>query len=226
MVEVLQVVSWPAVVLIVILVAMLVFRMQIINLLNRLRKLGMPGVALDIDPALTAVSNQSESKPAETGLAVRAALDIQVENRLQQARNLDVPPIVQEQQQLIRTDLRRLEVNQEEQVELLTKHLAVIQLQYRWEFTYRTIFGSQIALLKSLNLYGVGTRDQLFEFYKNANTQFPQLSVTYSFERYLQYLLNQGLIKAVDEHHYGVTVAGQEFLKWMVAASVSESKFF
>jgi len=108
---------------------------------------------------------------------------------------------------------------------LLIKHLAVTQLLLQAEVTYRTIFGSQIALLKFLNTSGGGTKEQLLLFYETARVRFPQLYETYSFEQYLQYLLTYGLV-LVRDGRYFTTVAGQEFLKWLSGASVSEYKPF
>lgn len=219
LIEVLKIVSWPFVGLIVAVIAIVIFRKPITRLLNRLKRVGVPGVKLELEAAV-AGSVQAESEPVKTGL------DAETENRLRQVRNVDVPSMVQEQQNLIRADLRKLGVAQQEQVELLVKHLAVTQLLLRAEYTYRLIFGSQIALLKFLNASVNGTRPQLSEFYEGAKEQFPQLYETYSFEQYLQFLLAQGLVKTEDHQRYSITVAGQEFLRWMPVARVVENKPF
>lgn len=234
-VEVLKVVCWP----IVAVIAILAFRKQVAGLLNRVKKLGIPGMNIDAESA-AASTMQAESKPVGTGLNAESAIgtiqaesklaktefDAETENRLRQVRNIDVAPIVQEQQNLIRADLRKLGIAQGEQVELLVKHLAVTQLLLRAEFTYRVIFGSQIALLKFLNTSASGTRAELSKFYEHAKTQFPQVYETYSFEQYLHFLLTQELMMTEDHQRYSITFAGQEFLKWITAARVVENKLF
>ena len=101
---------------------------------------------------------------------------------------------------------------------------ATTQLLLRAEMTYRTIFGSQIALLKFLNTTGGHTRADLLRYYEVIKAQFPELYGTYSFEQYLHYLVSQGLIIAQGPDEYNITIAGQEFLKWMTSASVTENK--
>jgi hypothetical protein len=104
-------------------------------------------------------------------------------------------------------------------------HLAVTQLQLRAETTYRTIFGTQIALLKFLNMRGGGTSTRLSQFYEDAKKAFPELYANYSFEQYLEFLSARGLIIQTPERCV-ITVAGKEFLKWMADAGVSENKPF
>jgi hypothetical protein len=123
-------------------------------------------------------------------------------------------------------DLKKLNINQEEQVNILVRHLAVTQLCHRAEFIYRTIFGSQIILLKFLNTSGVGTKAHLSQIYEIAKSQSPEVYANYSFEQYLHYLLTWILITTPDNEQYFITIAGQEFLKWMTAARVSENKPF
>ena len=141
-------------------------------------------------------------------------------------QNFGVPPIVQEQENLIHNDLKKLNISREEIVKLLVRHLAVTQLYNRAEFIYRTIFGSQIGLRKFLNIAGVATKAQLSAIYENTKFQFPDLYVNYSFVQYLQYRLTQILITTQDNEHYFITVAGKEFLKWMTDMSLPENKPF
>jgi hypothetical protein len=206
--------------------AIFLFRKTLAELINRTRgKFPIGKIEMEVDSS-AAGAIQTESKlPAKTGLDVRPGTDPTTQDRLQQVRDFDLAPIVVEQKKLIRADLEKLCIDEREQVELLVKHLAVTQLLLRAESTYRTIFGSQIALLKFLNISGGGTREQLAEFYENAKAHFPKLYDNYSFDQYLHYLLTQILITQHDERYF-ITVAGQEFLKWMSGASVSEYKAF
>jgi hypothetical protein len=215
--------SWPLAMLLLGCFALLILKKPFNDLIGRVRgKLPVGSGEVTLDPS-SAAASQAEVKPAETGL-VLAELD----KRLQAVRSFDVPPIVTEQENLIQADLERLGVSEREQIEILVKHLAVTQLLLRAEVTYRTIFGSQIFLLRFLNLApGTGgTREKLAEFYESARAQSPDLYANYSFEQYLHYLLSQGLIVGQDPERYVITVAGKEFLKWMSDASVTENKPF
>jgi hypothetical protein len=143
------------------------------------------------------------------------------------SKNINVPPIALEQANLIRADLNRLGiVDAQERVDLLVNHLAVTQLWLRAEVVYRTIFGSQIQVLKSLNTTSGKTKVELLEFYEQAKTNFPKLSATYSFDQYLQYMRKQHLIVEDATDHYVITVAGKEFLKWMTDQGLVDTKAF
>lgn len=147
--------------------------------------------------------------------------------RLEAVKNINVPPIALEQANLIRTDLNKLGiVDTQERVDLLVNHLAVTQLWLRAEVIYRTIFGSQIQILKSINTTPGKTKAELLEFYEQAKTTFPKVYATYSFDQYLQYMRNQGLILEDATDHYIITVAGKEFLKWMTDQGLGDTKAF
>jgi hypothetical protein len=178
---------------------------------------------LEASLAVAAASLQV-AKPPETGLS--EALEPELAQRLDQIRSLDVTPIVREQEKLIKADIERLKIAPSELTDLLIKHLAVCQLTLRAEFLYRTIFGSQIALLKAANLFGPRDRGQMLQFYDAAKIKFPLLYQSYSFEQYLQYLLLQGLVVQESSGKYAITVAGKEFLKWLAEVGATEDKAF
>ena len=47
---------------------------------------------------------------------------------------------------------------------------------------------------------------------------------SYTFEAYLGFLRNTGMVTAGDEVHYAITPLGKDFLQWMVLEGVSEAK--
>src|SRR5882762_611711 len=165
------------------------------------------GFTVDAPPTATAIQSESKKPPGEIGFTtetkssetshdVPAVTNGETESRLQQVRDVGVPPIVQEQERLIHEELKKLNLltDKEELVKILVRHLAVTMLWARAEFVYRTIFGSQIALLRFLNIAAVGTKAQLLQFYENAKSHFPEVYALYSFEQYLHYLLTNSLI--------------------------------
>jgi hypothetical protein len=220
------------------------------SLLSRSFKLGLnkEGLKLEAEAATTAVIAQEKALPsgAEKGLVSIATSTgvIKAEGgpvaasfastpsgddakRLEAVKNINVPPIALEQANIIRAELDKLGIiDTQERADLLVKHLAVTQLWLRAEIIYRTIFGSQIQLLKSLNTRPGSTTIELLEFYEQAKTNFPKLYETYSFGQYLQYVRNQGLISEDAPEHYIITVAGREFLKWMTDRGLADTKAF
>jgi hypothetical protein len=233
--------SWPGVLIPAILACGLMFRKPLSPLLARTinLKVGKEGLTID---APVAASRQLESKSPEAGLVseskhvetdsdlanLPAVTNGETDSALQQIKSFDVPPIVQHQEGLIRASLKKfnLDVNAQETVDLLVKHLAVTQLWLNAERIYRMIFGSQIFLLKSLNTSGGLSRVQLSQYYEAVKTQFPEVYNNYPFEPYLQFLLEQGLIATEDSEHYAITMGGKEFLKWIMDVGVPENKAF
>jgi len=212
--------------------------------MSRKFKLGLAGVQVEAEAA-TAVIAQ-EKPPIAEGLvsAIAGAASVKAEGtvtvptastpagghdtkRLEAVRNINVQPIALEQEDRIRADLNGLGVlDAQEQVDLLIKHLAMTQIGLRFEGTYRTIFGSQVELLKWLNTRGGSTKTELPGFYQMAKANFPNLYETYSFDQYLQYLRVNGLIAEHAPEHFVITLAGREFLKWITDQGVVDSKLF
>ena len=210
-----KLVSWPVVAF----VAVWAFRKPLAALLSRESvKVGL-GKELFTLSAERAVELQKEKTVVVKGLEGSES-----ERLLEVAKNVDVSPIVQEQMGLIRADLERLHVEPQQLVNLLVKHLAVTQLYLRGEGIYRTIFGSQIALLRQLNTTNSLSRAELLPYYEKAKAAFPAQYENYSFDAYLKYLIGRVLIIAQADQRYAITVAGKEFLKWMTEMGLPEDK--
>lgn len=211
--------SWPFVALILGGVLIFIVRKKLPGLFDRLTGLnvGQSGVAIS---AAAASAGQLDTRAPESGLAP------DIIRRLEELRNVPLTPIIQEQEQIIRADIDRLHLGQDELNDILIRHLAIVQLLYRAETIYRSIFGSQISILKSANTLGNRTRQQLMEFYEKAKEQFPQLYQTYSFDQYLHYITTQQLLVEETPGSFVITMAGKEFLKWITEMGVTENKPF
>jgi hypothetical protein len=117
--------------------------------------------------------------------------------------------------------------NGPETVELLIHHLALTQATARAEFVYRTIFGSQIALLKSMNVHGGrAPRIALEAIYDVAKANFPDLYSKYSLKSWIEFLVAQELISTADHEDFAHTTDGKEFLKWLTDNGIREDKSF
>jgi predicted transcriptional regulator len=208
-----KVLSWPVMTL----VTILLFRKPLLDLLNRLSTLKVGKDLFCIDAPLPTI--QSE-KSADTGLESKTSL-------IEQAKYGE-SPIVHRYEELIQQDLKKLQldVNPQEAVNILVRHLALAQLLNRAEVIYRTIFGSQIALLKQLNIIGSMAREQVESFYNIAKAQFSLLYDTYSFDEYLHFLEAFNLIQTNDNKKYIITDEGKAFLQWMIGVGANEIKPF
>jgi hypothetical protein len=176
--------------------------------------------------AVVVAAAQSQATPAEQGLESRPVG--RTDQQLDPLERPNVSQLVLAQEARIRADLARLHLDEqpEKAINLLIEHLATAQLLHTAEQLYRQIFGSQIAILKHLNLTTAANEERIREFYNDAAAQFPTLYEHYSFSSYLNFLRARGLIATQDDASYTITSIGRAFLQWMVANGISEAKPF
>jgi hypothetical protein len=182
------------------------FAPQIAELITRIRKVGPTG-------ARAFRRNEKQSVEQQT-TAVSVAQSTQ---RLLKAFN---PPAVLQREEAIRSSLRaeRLD-DQSDTANVLIHHLAHVQVAWHCEYIYRLIFGSQIALLKALNTSGPVSETDSVTLYKSiAQPDFP-IDHTW----YFSFLLAQGLVRN-ENGSFVITDLGNDFLQWLVKASVPENK--
>lgn len=207
-----KVLSWPVVTF----VTIVLFKKPLLGLLNRLSTIKVGKDLFSIDAPLPPI--QAE-KP----------LDIGLENgkNLVELAKYGESPLVRRREELIRQDLKKLQIDGDpkEAIDILVKHLAMAQLLHNAELIYRTIFGSQIILLKQLNV-GSLSIEQIESFYNTAKAQYPLLYNTYSLEEYLHYLKAFNLMQMDDNKRFVITDEGKAFLQWMIGVGASEIKPF
>jgi hypothetical protein len=219
-------ISFPVAVVIIALVVIFVLRKPLTAALQRGGvKIGKEGLSIDA-VAAAAGSAQSEATPIDNSLALKP--DPNTDKRLASVTRVSVPVIVREQEDRIRAELVQLNFsdNSKDAVDLLIQHLALSQLYHAAERLYRLIFGSQIAVLKSMNLRGPLDRNQLRSFYDTAAAIYPLVYDKYPFEAYINFLKTNNLIVTTDDTRYSITHLGKDFLQWMVVESVSDAKAF
>jgi len=95
---------------------------------------------------------------------------------------------------------------------------------YSFEFSYRTIYGTQLALLRHLNVVPRASADDLDWFYQQhltlAQAQFPNWSVPRS--DYLQFLVNHWLVTVTDGQ-YAISPHGVEFLVYLTRQKIADN---
>jgi hypothetical protein len=188
-------------------------------------KIGKEGVSIDAAVAAAAVSVQSESPPVDNSLTTG---DAEADQKLASAKRVGMSVVLREQEDRIRADLQTLKISDtpKEAIDVLVRNLAAYQLYHAAERLYRLIFGSQLSALKEMNLLGPMNRDKLREFYDAAAANFPQIYDKYPFEAYLGFLRTNRLITSNDDINFAITNLGREFLQWMVAEGIADTKPF
>jgi hypothetical protein len=95
---------------------------------------------------------------------------------------------------------------------------------YSFEFAYRIIYGTQLALLKHLNAVPRASADDLDWFYQQhltfARAQFPNWNLPRS--DYLQFLVNQWLVTVTDDQ-YAISPHGVEFLVYLTRQKIADN---
>jgi hypothetical protein len=124
--------------------------------------------------------------------------------------------------QKIRHDLSSMAgENQRDQIEALLYNSASLSVQLAHERTYNVIFGSQLTLLAQANgvngLSQAAARGLFEQIAKPAN---PSLS----FEQWIAYLTNSGLMQLDPLGNYVLTIYGRGFLKYIVDRKLSVFK--
>ena len=103
--------------------------------------------------------------------------------------------------------------------------MAVVQAVAAAEKAYRLIFGSQLLLLRALNVGGPKTDSDIRPFYERAKKKNPKFYGAYPYEDWRDFLLDQMLI-VHDENLdvYGINRNGRGFLGWITNQGLSEEK--
>jgi hypothetical protein len=208
-----SILTWPMVVLILGIVAILVFRRELRSLIERTERIRAPGVGIQAAARQTkpdAVGRENASEAAEE---LRRMFDNQ---------------LLIERAQLITSDLDKREVRGEEREKFLTRLAAATGLMWQFETAYNAIWGSQLELLALLNTLGPQglAGDEIRPFYDGAARKFPAMYQTYGFDQWIAFLQGTQLILPKEDNRFAVTVQGREFLKYLVERGYTTMKPF
>ena len=121
--------------------------------------------------------------------------------------------VQKEFEELIRRDLKAVNIeDSKEKEKMLVSHLASSQLNVAYERVNSSIYGSQIDLLRSLNSTPNPVDiNSLKFFYDNAMTKYPEFYKNYTFQSYVSYLSNMGIITQ-QENGYLISKFGVGYL--------------
>jgi hypothetical protein len=134
----------------------------------------------------------------------------------------------------IEEDLRRrvetaFPGSQDTQIAWALRVAAQATVERNHEQTYRVIFGSQILVLKEINVRSFITAAQAQEIYGMAAAAFPDLYATFPFKNWGGFLIDQGLVvipddPVTDESRVHLTPAGKDFLFFLTGRGLPENK--
>ena len=109
---------------------------------------------------------------------------------------------------------------------VLIRHLAGTQLLLEFERIHSVIFGSQIFLLKQLNIaipIGYSETD-IYAFFEKVKQLNREALIDWDCDKYLSYLISKSLILKNDINEIHITNMGVEYLTWIARNGISEDR--
>ena len=220
------IISWPVALVCVV----FYFRDDIRRLTTRLVEIGPSGVKLSqttqqvtpLEPTIPVpASGPAGATPGSTagGSPPQSAAEFMAAIRAQFS-----PEEIEQVMSAIQSDVNaRAGNDMKARTEILTLVLAAMSVQYRHERSYNLIFGSQLELLARMN-GGPLSLEVCRSVYDSVALRFPNEYRTYSFDQWIGFLRNSGLVQSWPDGNYGLTPWGRGLLRYVVAQGLSTNK--
>jgi len=198
--------NWPAVVLVLGIIAIFLFRKPIAGLIGRIRSAGKWFTA---------------DAPPEAQQDTRRQSDV-----VEKLKDVS-SPVIRDRENRIKMDLESsgLETSGDT-VSILTRRLAAAQFLVFAERIYNNIFGGQIYILKRINeskLTGLQKNIVDGHFIHVSTVLFPEHLKGWTLQTYMDFLVSNGLVVEREDRYY-ITGDGAEFLVWMAHMGRAENR--
>ncbi len=206
----LDAIAWP----ILAVVALRLFRPQLASLLTRIRK----GGGAEFYP----LQQSTESSPG-----ILPTTDLPTTSETTTNPPFPRTPAIRKVEDLIRSfhpfASATAPADRENILITLSARAILIAL---FEQVEASIWESQIALLTHLNsnIGGVTRKDLQHDFYEPATNRYPEIFASYSYDSYLQFLVNTGLVMD-SEGMVSITDQGREYLVWRAESRKAPKMF-
>jgi hypothetical protein len=190
--------SWPLAGLVIVLVAMFIFRSPIQRLIDRIRKLSKTGIDAGGTP---------QDQIAHTG----------PDNARDVMRTFDNALLVQRENEIRKTIEEKFPPAGPEREKAFIRVYAAVIIGDAFERANAAIWGSQIVLLQMANSAppeGVAL-DAVRPIFDFAVERDPERFKNDRFERWLSFLVSLSFVEQRGEHVF-ITLEGREFLKYLV----------
>lgn len=133
--------------------------------------------------------------------------------------------LIAEQEAKIYESLDSLKIeNAEDKLKVLAKHHANLILRSAYAQINSIIYNSQLLLLNALNVQDAPVELSFFySFYNDAKKNYPDNYDSFSFDAWLKYLKNVGLINTKEEKYF-ITKFGRGFLTALTEAGINQNR--
>ncbi len=196
--------KWP----LVIIIGILIFRKPLVDLINRVTKVGYGNKSLEAKQQATATEKKTEEI-----------------SHIDRIVGLFRPETIDSFKEAIatETEVEKLKTA-EEKIDRLTNYSCVLYIMRHYDTVYNDIFGSQIRILEHVNSHAGQTRESIKFFYDNAKKNNPKFYENYGYEQYLNFLFNYTLLRE-DDNILNITILGVDFLKYLTESNKDVNKW-
>jgi hypothetical protein len=211
--------SWPAALVICLLIFFILFFAPIANLLGRISRVSLPG-GNSIDVASSKESAAQQQDSARAPLAQPTIVP---------ASHALPPPVevYAAMEAEIRKSWETSSVPQNVQTAWLIRGVAILRVQVMHEIAYRLILGSQIDLVIQSNTAALPDMRVAREIYERARIKYPEIYANFPFEPWLHFPINSGLItwnNVGATQTLVITPLGRDFLHYLVNSGLTTAK--
>lgn len=118
-------------------------------------------------------------------------------------------------------------MNDNQKIQLLKGYSEIMYFQFLCERTYDLIFGSQIELLNYLNTIPADREENLKHFFDDAVVKYGRDAFqNLNFNKYLDFLIVNGLIYGDSMNNINLTFLGKDFLRYILDAGKPVQKIY
>ena len=208
--EFLTAMSWP-------LTSLLIFyylKDPLIDFLKNIKKVSYAGAEF--------VTNQQKINETEIDLT----LELPESSNLNNILNKFSKTSNDFAEQILENETQISEIsNTETKIERLFNYSKLLIIIKTAERIYYSIYGSQIRILQRLNHSNTEKIDDLKFYFENAQKTYPTVFKEYSYENYLYFLQQNGLIQLID-NNATITDVGRDFLRFIIESNLSFEKLY
>lgn len=207
-------VAWPLVVLIL----LILYRLPITNLLQKIRRVGNKETFAEFDQP-TNQELPDDNTGAELLRKTSKGEVITRREALEDHYKISGTPVILATEEYIKNVMTELQLSEEEKMRHLLRDYATVDFQAKSERIINMIWGSQYALLLRLNeLKGQLIKKEQLQthFYEPAKSRTPDFFYDYPFEAYLNFLKSHLLVAENEDGNIRITNFGVEFLTYVI----------
>ena len=211
--------AWPLAIAVVCIAVLVIFRNPIVAFIGRITGISSGKAKVDLTtPHQQATPPPGSEEDEGEGGEIKGA------SKPDHLRVFDNRLVVEVEQIILNDPSLSSETDQQRREELLVRHLAATQIREYCERTYREIWGSQLKALQYLAGFTIPVNKSVVQFfYDEASKSAPLLFLAMDFDQWLNFFVAARLITMTNDE-IAITVAGREFLKYLIDRGYSVYK--